>query len=411
LASSTAKTNKSFTYVKMRVRHLLAGALLLGSVVGSVATAQSIADEQRALAQAKAQSAAAEERAARIESRASAETSKAEAARDRAAAVAARIQSAEADIAAAEVRIRLIEKLRSDQRARLAAKQEPAIHLISALQMMARRPPALALVQPGSVNDLVHVRAVLATMVPILKQRTAGVRAELENSRRLRAAADQAVAAMSAGQKRLESQRLALAQLSAEHRLASQKLSGSAIVEQDRAIALGEKARDIAELVTEIGASAQVSQALASLPGPILRPQRPGDARAAPSTAETGPSNRLPYRIPVAGRVVAGLGEVSSAGVRARGLTLATRSGAQVIAPNDGRIVYAAPFRGYGLIVIIDHGAGWTTLITSLAALDVAVGDSVVQGSPIGRSGIDHPMVTVELRRGSRPIDITHLVG
>jgi murein hydrolase activator len=393
---------------------LVAGALLLVALGSpgpqAVATAQSIADEQRILAQAKAQSAAADARAAKIERQATAETSEAEAAKQRAAAVAARIQSAEADITAAEARIRLIEQLRSDQRARLAAKQEPAVRLIAALQMMARRPPALALVQPGSLRDLVHVRAILSTMLPVLRQRTAGLRAELEAGRRLRADADRAIAAMAAGQTRLEGQRRALNRLSAEHRLASQRLTGSAIIEQDRAIALGEKARDIADLVQRIGASAEVGQQLATLSGPVLRPARPGDPRTVPVDIDHSQNSRLPYRIPVAGRVVTGLGEVSSAGVRARGLTLAVRTQAQVIAPNDGRIVFAAQYRGFGQIVIIDHGSGWTTLLTGMAALDVSVGDAVVQGSPIGRAGDDHPQITVELRHGNRPIDITHLV-
>ncbi len=391
----------------MRVRHLLAGALLLASY----ADAQSIEDERRALAEAKAQSAASETRAEQIEARASAQSSQAASATDRAAAIAARIQSAEADITAAEARIRLIEQLRSDQRARLAAKQEPVVRLVAALQMMARRPPALTLIQPGSIADLVHVRAVLATIGPILQQRTAGVRAELANSRRLREDADRAVAAMAEGQKRLQGQRALLDQISAQHRLAAQQLNSSAIVEQDRAVALGEKARDIATLMREIGASAEVAEALATLPGPVLRPTRPGQSRATPEAQAALESNRLPYRIPVAGRLVAGLGEVSSAGVRARGLTLATRPSAQVIAPNGGRIVFAGLYRGYGQIVIIDHGGGWTSLVTSLAALDVAVGDQVVQGSPLGRAGGENPRVTVELRRGNRPIDITHLVG
>ena len=106
-----------------------------------------------------------------------------------------------------------------------------------------------------------------------------------------------------------------------------------------------------------------------------------------------------------------GLGEDSETGMRARGLTIATRSGAQVVAPTSGRILFAGPFRGYGNIVVIDHGLGWTTVLTSLAALDVKVGDLVDSGSPIGRAGTDRPTVTVELRRRGTPVDIAKLAG
>jgi septal ring factor EnvC (AmiA/AmiB activator) len=111
------------------------------------------------------------------------------------------------------------------------------------------------------------------------------------------------------------------------------------------------------------------------------------------------------------GEVVEGLGEISDAGVRSRGLTIATQPGAQVIAPTAGRVSYAGDFRGYGRIVIIDHSGGWTTLITDLAAISVRVGDVVRQGSPIGRAGDERPTISVELRRDGRPVDISSLVS
>ena len=106
-----------------------------------------------------------------------------------------------------------------------------------------------------------------------------------------------------------------------------------------------------------------------------------------------------------------GLGEVSNVGVRSRGLTLSVRPSAQLVAPSEGTIVFAGPFRGYGNIVIIDHGRGWSSVITSVAALDVRVGDSVLQGSPLGRAGDEQPKITVELRQKNVPVDITRFVG
>ena len=381
------------------------------ALLGSVARAQSLDDERRALSNAKAQSAAANVRANGLEAKAAVAQNQSEKALAQSAAIASRIQSAEADIAASEARIRLIEKLRASQRARLAAKQEPAVRLLAALQMMARRPPALALVQPGSTLDLVHTRAVLASILPVLQTRTAALRDDIEAGRRLREDADRAAAALAASRERLGSQRAALVRQASEHRRIAQRFTSSAMIEQDRAIAMGEKARDIVDLIGQLGEAAEQRQQLETLPGPILRPQLPGAPRALPVETAKALNNRLAYRLPVAGRIVSGLGEVSGSGVRARGLTIATRPSAQVIAPNDGRIVFAGPYRSFGRIVIIDHGAGWTTLITSLATLDVAVGDTVLQGSPIGRAGTEEPKITVELRRGNRPIDITHLVG
>jgi septal ring factor EnvC (AmiA/AmiB activator) len=104
------------------------------------------------------------------------------------------------------------------------------------------------------------------------------------------------------------------------------------------------------------------------------------------------------------------MGEISEAGVHARGLTLATAPAAEVIAPRAGRVTYAGRFRGYGAIVILDHGGGWTSVITDLAEIGVSVGQKVGMGDSVGRAGSRDPRVTVELRRGGRPFSIAPLL-
>ena len=331
--------------------------------------------------------------------------------RARAAATAAQIQQAEAAINAGEARIAVIEQLRNQQRARLAERQGPTIRLVAALQSLARRPVALALVQPGSVSDMVHIRAVLAGMMPVIARRTATVRAEVARGRALRAEADRAVATLRLNQQDLVARRNALAQQSIERRRSAAALNGAAMVEQDRAIATAEDARDIADLIGRIDSDAAARTRLAMLPGPVMRPARPGEAQATPGEAIAGDTPQAPYRMPVVGRVITGLGEVSETGIRARGLTIATRPGAQVVAPTGGRVAFAGPYRGFGTIIIIDHGRGWTSLITNLAAIDVGVGDTLDPGSPIGRTGDTRPTITVELRRNGVPVDIARVIG
>ena len=139
-------------------------ALILQNTGGT-----SLAQEQAALKAARLQSDQARERSERLESQATAARDEADQARRRAAAMAARIQQAEADIQAAQARIAIIARLQRAQAERLAARQEPVVRLTAALQMMARRPLALALVQPGSVSDAVHMRAVLGQVLPVIR--------------------------------------------------------------------------------------------------------------------------------------------------------------------------------------------------------------------------------------------------
>ncbi|MBX3560400.1 MAG: peptidoglycan DD-metalloendopeptidase family protein [Sphingomonas sp.] len=355
-----------------------------------------------ALAQAKREAAQANDRARALEDRARTATDAAERARAESATLAARIEAAEADLTAAERRIVVIEALRSAQRARLAERQQPLMRLTGALQTMARRPAALALVQPGSVGDTVHVRALLEAALPEIRRRTADLRAEVDRANALRDGLGAARTELLASRETLRARRVELAAFEARERARSSALSGLALTESDRALAFDEEAHALARRIGAGAYRARLSAELGALPGPVPRPG------AAPERAAAA----IPYRLPVAGRLVTGVGEISDGGVHSRGLTFETAAGAEIVAPANGRVAYAAPFRGYGQVVILDHGRGWTSVITDLGRLDVAAGANVGRGDRIGRAGAGNaPQVTVELRREGRPVPIARLIS
>lgn len=380
-----------------------AAALLAMLAAGSMAPAQELREQQARLHSANAASRAAERRARALEEAAANERDRAVQARAQEAAAAERVKAAEAELVAAEARIAIVDRLLAIQRVQVAERQGPIVRLIAALQSMARRPAVLGLVQPGSTEDMVHIRAVLGTAMPVVERRTAEVRAELTRVQRLRANAAGAVAGLRDGRARLEAERIGLVQLEATHRARSQQLGRNALVESDRALALGERARDLVDQMQSEDEASQVQRALLALPGPLPRPED-----GAPPLAKGAAA----YRLPVSGRLVTGLGELSATGVRARGLTLATAINARVVAPAAGRVVYAGPFRGYRGVIILDHGEGWTSLIAGLGGLAVRVGDQVSQGRVIGRAWASgDPHVTIELRRRGEPMDLAQLLN
>ena len=372
----------------------LAALLLLGAAPPP--------DQRATLRAANAAATAADARATRLEARADAEADTRRRASLREAAVAARIRAAEAAIAAAGARVAITDRQLADQRVRLVERQAPVTRLVAAVQALARRPAAIAVVQPGSTADIVHVRALLGSMLPVVRARTAAVRQELARVRELRGNAELAAVALRQGRERLQAQRMALVKMEGEHRLGT-GAGGKPMFESDRAIALGEQARDLAGLMASTAAATEVRESLSALPGPLPRPGPEPAARR---------FGVPPYRLPVAGRLVTGLGELSDTGVRARGLTIAAAPGARVVAPAAGRIVFARPFRGYGTVVIIDHGDGWSSALTGLDGVDVTPGDSIEAGRSIGRAAMaDAPRVGVELRRRGVAMDLAQLLG
>jgi len=365
--------------------------LLLGAAPGG---------DREALASANREAAEATERSERLERAAREAETDADRARAEAGALAQRILAGEAELTAAERRIAIIASLQAGQRARLAARQGPVVRLTAALQTMTRRPAALALVQPGSVRDAVHVRSLLAATMPEIRRRTALLRGEVERGTELRRRAEAARQALRSSRLALGERRAELARFEAAERTRSQRLAGLALVQSDRALVFGEEARALSQTIGTREGQSRIAASLARLPGPLPRPG-----------GEGAPARRMPYSLPVEGRLLTGVGEISDAGVHARGLTFETAAGAPVSAPASGRILYAAPFRRYGQVVIIDHGRGWVSVVTDLGGLAVRQGQSVRRGAPLGTAAAGNPRISVELRHNGRPVPIAQLIG
>ncbi|PLK27178.1 murein hydrolase activator EnvC [Novosphingobium sp. TH158] len=399
----------------MRTFPVIAALLALGAI-GVAATAQQqdlatyddAGEARQALLQAQREGAAARARAESLEAEAARAGQAADRTAREAAAAAARIQEAQASIAAREADMRLIDRQREDLRAQLAQRQLPVVRLTAALQRLSRRPLALSLLRPGSLRDTVHMRAMLDTMLPQVQQRTAALRSEIDRGKALRDKAEAAVASLKQEQAELGRRRQVLAGLETRQRLDMRQTSGSADREAERALALAEEARDLDSLTARLGEAGALRQQLAQLPGPVMRPANPQAAqfavaeRVQPTAAATGAPG---FVMPVQGRLIAGFGASVPGTPRSQGIALATRAGAQAVAPAGGRIAFAGPYRGYGSIIIVDHGNGWTSLITGLAQVDVAVGQSVVGGSPLGIAGPGRPVVSLELRRDGKPVN------
>jgi septal ring factor EnvC (AmiA/AmiB activator) len=375
--------------------------LLLGAAPPApVAYGSEAGDARRALAEAQAAGTVAQRRAVALEGRAAQAIAAADRTAAEAAALAARIQQAQAEIAANQARAALIDKSRAVLRAQLAAKQEPLVRLTAALQLLSRRPTILSLLRPGSIRDAIYLRAVLETMVPEIDRRTAALRGQIAQVRALQAQALQTAQALRADQQLLAQRRQQQVVLESRQRLASRQVSGAADREADHALALAEQAGDLTQLVAALDKAGALRRELAQLPGPVLRPATPGAAPLAIAPPPASPAAPGGFLMPVSGRLVSGFGAQG-----ARGVTFAVGPSAQVVSPAAGRVAFAGPYPGYGMIVIVEHAGGWTTLVTGLAQLDASVGAELLAGSPLGSAAPVNPRITVELRHDGIPVN------
>lgn len=139
-----------------------------------------------------------------------------------------------------------------------------------------------------------------------------------------------------------------------------------------------------------------------------------GELEAAPQG--TGPSFgslRASLRAPVRAPIVESFGEVVDAEFHTKtfhkGVEFDAARGTEVRAVARGQVRFAGWFRGYGRLVIVDHGDQYFTVLGHLEEIRVAVGESVEAGAvvaTVGDSGsLSGPRLYFEIRRGSQPLD------
>ncbi|MCI0545993.1 MAG: peptidoglycan DD-metalloendopeptidase family protein [Candidatus Rokubacteria bacterium] len=151
-------------------------------------------------------------------------------------------------------------------------------------------------------------------------------------------------------------------------------------------------------------------------PAPGASRATPGDvgASAGSGSAFAGLRGRLLW--PADGKVVVEFGPQVHPRFGTRtfrnGIDIAVSEGTTIQAVHAGLVVYTGWFRGYGNLIILDHGGEYYTLYAHAADIRVAEGDDVKQGQPLGTVGDtgspQGPRLYFEVRHQGKPQDPAH---
>ena len=352
----------------------------------------------------------------------------------------------------------------------LVGKREKLGDLLAALERLARLPPEAMIALPATPTDTLRSALLLRNAVPELEKQAQALRGEIRALADVREEINARRRAQEGQAKALGEERARLGQLLA--RKATLETQTRAERERAAATAkkLAEEAGDLRELMVRIEAERKArieaerkaaeeraraeaqarakAEALAKAqaaaraqaqaeaaararaqgqpeppPPPPMAPEpAPPPAVAAakpPSTsrevaalstlrpAQPFAQSQGSLAFPAQGRVVIGFGERDGSS-ETRGISIQTGPGAQVIAPYDGQVVFAGPFRDYGLLLIIEHGGGYHSLLAGLERIDSAVNQTLLAGEPVGvmaRPADETPRLYLELRQNNRPIN------
>jgi septal ring factor EnvC (AmiA/AmiB activator) len=290
-----------------------------------------------------------------------------------------------------------------EKAALLEARRDQSSKILAALQRLAVLPPEAVIAQPVPPADLVRGAILLRATLPRIEDRAARLRDDLHALRITRSdIADRRL------QLARRTEDLAKERGNLEALLSRKDEQRRDLAEADRELAkrlnaLAEEAGSLRELFQRLDEERRNRESKRP-EAPAATPPLPPEP-VSPSPDVTGAS-ASPY--PAAGRLVGRYGESIDTGMTRKGIDLETRADAQVVATYDGRIVFAGHFRGYGQLLIIEHGEGYHSLLAGMARIDGTVGQSVLAGEPVGRMGnpkTGKPSLYVELRRDGQPVN------
>ncbi len=334
---------------------------------------------------------------------------------------AARIRGNEDGIAGIEQRLQLLDTSERGISASLEGRRAVIAQVLGALQRLGRRPPPAIVASPEDALRSVRTAILLGAVIPEMRSEAEALAGDLADLVRVRrdSAAERDRLSAELGLLSQERQRMALLmeERNRRHSEVEKALEG----ERRRAAQLAQQADNLKELIARLEQHLdQATRAARSgeEPKPGDRPdlaalKDPG--RLTPAIAFASAKGLLP--LPVTGVRTRDFGAPDSLGGAEKGVSITTRAGAQVTSPCDGWVVYAAPYRSYGQLLILNAGGGYHVLLAGMERISVDLGQFVLTGEPVGVmgsggqtassivAGSAQPALYIEFRKDGSPVD------
>lgn len=306
------------------------------------------------------------------------------------------LSDTETTIATLQAQLEQLQRQQSELAAGLSRQRAALAALLRSAYALGNHAQLQLLLEQDRISDLARVLAYHRYFERDRRQQIAGLSAQLQAlaqvSEQVKSHQQELLAARSR-------QQAELAELAAQRATRGKfvaKLDASYRNQDARLDALGRDEKNTERLLARLRAAmAQIARTPA-----VPKAQR----KAGDANIPTGP-----LKLPLTGQVLAGFGGVMPDGHRSNGLLIAGAAGAEVRAVAAGRVAYADWLKGYGLLLIIDHGGGWMSLYAYNDSLLKNVGDKVGAGQAVANVGSSggqgQPALYFELRHDGQPAD------
>ena len=334
---------------------------------------------------------------------------------------AAALRQAEDALAAASAKVADLTQRRADAEARLASRAAALAPMLPVIERLSLYPAETLLAVPMPPEQAVRGVLVLGGIARTLERQAAAVRAEQAEVASLQAQVQAALPGLAEAQATQAALAADLDAQLAQARQARQNAEDTAGDAARRAAADAARADTLRAALARIDADRRAAEARAHDEALAADKRRQSEEAAAARAREAaleqpaGPGVGEPngqLTAPVAGSVVRAFGAATEAGP-ASGVSYQAPPSARVVSPCGGRVVFAGPFRSFGLLMIVDCGSGYHFVLSGLDRLDAQVGQPLQAGEPVGimptwnpqSAGANRPSLYVELRRDGVPVN------
>jgi septal ring factor EnvC (AmiA/AmiB activator) len=332
---------------------------------------------------------------------------------------AARLRGVEAKVEATQERLKPLNENEDRIRASLDGRRAVIAEVLAALQRIGHRPPPALLASPEDALLAVRTAMVLGAVLPDMRNKVDALGRDLADLLNVRKSIAAERDRLKSEVVSLDGERARMAVLIEERQKQQGEREQALAAEKARA---GELARQVDNLKDLIGKLEQdldpsvraAREAARSDSRPALSAYRdPG--RLAPAVAFASIRGQIP--VPVNGVKLRNFGAPDGNGGLEKGVSIATRAGAQVTAPADGWVVYSGPFRSYGQLLILNVGGGYHVLLAGMDKISVDLGQFVLAGEPVAAmgtgsqiaailaTGASQPVLYIEFRKDGVPVD------
>ncbi len=330
--------------------------------------------------------------------------------------------------------------------AEFAAEYKNLSQVLFSLQNLALYPSETLIIQPLSPVEVIQGAILMRESVPYVQKNTDKLAQDLKELKKQKEQISLAIEKLDTQKQSLLNKQTQMKEMADKKSAIRKKIEGESEELKNQADKLASQAEDLKELVEKLEKDEELSrrrkeeikkaakkreqEALRKLEEQQLKRIKDGKSKgltdeygdAYADSATDSLENLKPQQSsyqnldfasakgrlsrPARGEIITSYGQELSKGVSSKGIVIKTRKNAQIIAPFDGSVIFSGPFKGYGNLIIIDHGKGYVSLLAGLDTSDTQIGQMLLAGEPVGvMPDIEVAKLYMEIRKDQHPIN------